>query len=99
MITEIVTFPIPEGMSRDEVVALYEKSVPGWKANPDLLRKNYLYDPKTGKGGGVYTWKTIEAAQEGHGPAFRTRIRDTFGADPEFAYFDTPIVIDNEHGN
>lgn len=98
MITEIVTFAIPDGMTREEVVALYEKSVPGWKANPDLLRKNFLYDPVGGTGGGVYTWKTMEAAREGHGEAFRTRIRDVFGADPEFAYFDTPIVIDNEHG-
>lgn len=98
MITEIVTFPIPTGMTREEVVELYENSVPGWKANPDLLRKNFLYDPAGGKGGGVYTWKTIEAAKEGHGEAFRARIRDCFGADPEFAYFETPIVIDNEHG-
>lgn len=98
MITEIVTFTIPAGMSREAVVALYEKSVPTWKANPDLLRKNYLYDPDGGKGGGIYTWKTLAAAQAGHGEAFRARIRETFGADPEFAYFDTPIVVDNEHG-
>ena len=98
MITEIVTFPIPDGMTREDVIARYDQSVPGWKANPDLLRKNYLYDAEAGKGGGVYTWKSIEAAKEGHGEAFRTRIRETFGADPDFAYYDTPIVIDNEHG-
>ena len=98
MITEIVTFPIPDGMTREDVIARYEQSVHGWKANPDLLRKNYLYDAETGKGGGVYTWKSIEAAKEGHGEAFRARIRETFGADPDFAYYDTPIVIDNEHG-
>ena len=98
MITEIVTFSIPAGMSRDEVIALYEKSVPTWEANPDLLRKNYLYDAEGGKGGGIYTWKSLAAAHEGHGETFRARIRDSFGTDPEFAYFDTPIVIDNEHG-
>ena len=98
MITEIVTFPIPDGMTREEVVALYEKSVPGWKANRDLLRKNYLYGAGAGQGGGIYTWKTIEAAKQGHGPAFLARIRETFGAEPSFAYYETPIVIDNEHG-
>ena len=97
MITEIVTFRIPAGMSPDEVLALYEKSVPVWQANPHLLRKNYLYDPQANTGGGVYTWKTKEAALEGHGEAFKARIRETFGCEPEFAYFETPIVVDNEH--
>lgn len=97
MITEIVTFPIPAGMTRDEVIALYERSVPIWKANPDLLRKNYLYDAEAGTGGGIYTWKTLEAAHQGHDAAFRARIRETFGGEAEFAYFDTPIVVDNEH--
>jgi len=98
MITEIVTFPIPEGMSRDEVIALYEASAPVWRANPDLIRKNYLYAPERGQGGGVYTWKTMDAARRGHDAAFRQRIRETFGAEPDFAYFETPVVVDNEHG-
>ena len=98
MITELVTFPIPAGMTREEVVALYEKSIPVWKANSSLLRKNYLYDPENGLGGGVYTWKTLDAAKEGHDAAFRERIAETFGAEPEFAYFETLIVVDNEHG-
>ena len=98
MITEIVTFPLPADLGRDEVRALYEASAPIWQANPDLLRKNYLHDPVSGKGGGVYTWKTIEAAKAAHGEEFRTRIREKFGADPEFAYFETPLLIENEHG-
>jgi hypothetical protein len=98
MITEIVTFAIPPGMSRDEVVALYEKSAPGWRANPELIRKNYLYDPGNNRGGGVYMWKTLAAAKEGHGAAFRERIAASFGSAPEFQYYETPIVIDNEHG-
>jgi len=98
MITEIVTFAIPPGMSRDEVVALYEKSAPGWRANPDLIRKNYLYDAENGRGGGVYTWKTLEVAKEGHGAAFVERIAASFGSAPAFQYYETPIGIDNEHG-
>lgn len=98
MITEIVSFHIPEHMTREDVVALYESTVAGWKANPDLLRKNYLYDPASSTGGGVYTWKSIEAAKESHGEAFCARISDIFGAPPEFAYFETPVLIENEHG-
>ena len=39
MITEIVLFRIPEGMSREDAIAKYRLSVPGWRANPDLVRK------------------------------------------------------------
>ena len=52
MITEIVTFPIPDGMTRAQVIANFKATVPGWSANPDLIRKNYLYDPEGGRGGG-----------------------------------------------
>jgi hypothetical protein len=34
MITEVVIFPIPEDMTREQVISLYEKSVPTWRANP-----------------------------------------------------------------
>lgn len=42
MITEIIVFDLPEGMTREEVVANYRRSAPDWRANPDLIRKNYL---------------------------------------------------------
>ena len=31
MITEIITFDIPDGMTRDEVIANYRRSAPVWK--------------------------------------------------------------------
>lgn len=95
MITEIVLFRLPEGMSREDALAKYRLSVPTWQANPDLIQKAYLFDAGSRRGGGVYLWKNIEAAKRGHGPAFQERIRSTYGAEPEFQYFETPIVIDN----
>ena len=44
MITEVVTFKLPAGTSREEVIANFEKTAPTWRANPDLIRKNYLFD-------------------------------------------------------
>ena len=40
MITEIVKFAIPEGMSGEDVIAGFEATADSWKANPDLIRKN-----------------------------------------------------------
>jgi hypothetical protein len=54
MITEIVTFSIPEGMTREEVISGFEGNAGNWKANPDLIRKNYLVDIDSRTAGGVY---------------------------------------------
>ena len=95
MITEIVLFRLPEGMSREDAIAKYRLSVPAWQANPDLIRKAFLIDETSRRGGGVYHWKNIEAAKLGHGAEFKKRIQSTYGCEPEFQYFETPIVIDN----
>lgn len=95
MITEIVTFAIPEGMSRERVLALFAESAEIWRGHPRLYRKTYLYDPERGIAGGVYTWKSLEDAREAHGAAFLERVRQSFGSEPEFSYFETPIVVDN----
>ena len=95
MITEIVLWRMPDGINYAEAVAKYRSSIPIWRANPDLHHKAFLFDEATRRGGGVYLWKSIEAAKQAHGPAFIERIRSIFGAVPEFQYFETPIVIDN----
>src|SRR6516162_7369720 len=68
MITEIVLFNLPDGMSREDAIAKYRLSVPGWRANQDLIRKTFLFDETSRQGGAVYNWKSIEAAKLGHGP-------------------------------
>ena len=57
MITEIVTFKLPEGMTHDDVVANFGKTAPNWGANPDLIRKNYLVDANNGLAG--YKWTPV----------------------------------------
>ena len=44
MISEIITFKLRPGMTRAEVVATYRKTSSMWRANPDCIRKCYLYD-------------------------------------------------------
>ena len=95
MITEIVLWHLPEGMGRDDIIAKYRASVPTWQGKADLIHKAFLFGEQSRRVGGVYLWKNIEAAKEAHGPAFQDRIQATFGATPEFQYFETSIVIDN----
>ena len=96
MITEVVLWRLPDGMSKAEVTAKFRASVPAWQNQAELMHKAFLFDETTRRVGGVYVWKTIEAAKEAHGPTFKERIRTNFGATPEFQYFETPIVIDNQ---
>jgi hypothetical protein len=99
MITEIVTFTVPNNMTRDEVVANYRRSAPGWRANPDLIRKNYLYDAETRQAGGVYLWRTMAAARRARDAAWLDRMRRTYGCEPVVQYFETPLVADNAIGD
>ncbi len=98
MITEIITFAIPDGMTRDDVVANYRRSAPTWRANPDLIRKNYLFDAETRRAGGVYLWRSMEAARRARDADWLERVRRTYGSEPTVQYFETPLVADNALG-
>jgi hypothetical protein len=97
VITEVITFKLRAGMTREDVVAIYRKTAPIWRANPECIRKCYLYDGERGLGGGAYLWKSIDAAKLAHGDAWRTMINDLYGSEDEISivYFETPVVADN----
>jgi hypothetical protein len=98
MITELVLFDLPKGMTREQVVDAFRRSAPKWRANPDLIRKNYLYDSAARRGGGAYLWPDRAAAQRAHDGEWRAMIERTFGSPPIIQYFETPVVVDNRLG-
>jgi hypothetical protein len=97
MITVVVNFPLPEGMSLDEFKSRMIKSVPRYQTIPGLVRKNYLYDGKHHVGGGAYTFDTRAQAEECFSEEFVKAVSAAYGK-PEIRYFETPILVDNEHG-
>ena len=98
MITEIVTFKLPDGTTREDVISSMEKSAPTWSANPDLIRKNYLFDADKGIAGGVYLWQEKAHAEKWHGAEFRKKVKEIYGSEPESQFFETPIIVDNLAG-
>jgi hypothetical protein len=98
MVTEVVTFKLPDAMTRAQVVAAFRKSVSAWRGNPDLIRKQFLFDETRKLGGGVYLWRSLEDSKRWHGDEYRKRIRETYGSDPSFTYYETPIALDNPSG-
>lgn len=93
MITEIVLFDLPKGTTREQAIATFRESAPKWQEPAELVRKYYLFDGF--QAGGVYLWKSKDAARKWHGDAFRQRIRAVFGSEPTFTYYETPVIVDN----
>jgi hypothetical protein len=98
MITEYVLFDLPAGMSRKDVVRGMREVAHHWRANAELIRKTFVYDPNTSQAGALYLWPSREAAERAHDDAWRKRIRDTYGSEPVIRCFETPLVVDNALG-
>ena len=92
MITEYVLFSLPEGISRDEVVAAMREVAPRWRSEADLIRKTFVYDAAAHQTGAFYLWKNLASAQAAHG------VRAKYGSEPRIVYFETPLVVDNALG-
>ena len=99
MITVIVYFKLPEGITREEIIPKFEQTTQKWLDNQDLIRKNYLIDLDKGIAGGVYLWKEKMHAKIWLGAEFRKMVKDNYGEEPTFQFFETPIVVDNITGD
>jgi len=95
VITAIVNFALPEGMTPDKAREMFEASAPRYETIPGLVRKYYLCDADARVGGGVYLWKNRESADALYEGGWRETIRERFGSDPEISWFDTPVIVDN----
>ena len=94
MITAVVRFRLPEGTTRDDAKAMFEKSAPNYRGVPGLVRKYYLYgDDRTG--GGVYLWNSREAAERFYSEAWRITIAQRYHAQPEISFYDTAVIVEN----
>ena len=98
MITVIVYFKLPDGITREETISKFMQSTQKWSDNQDLIHKNYLIDLDRGIAGGVYLWKEKMHAEIWLGAEFRKMIKDNYGDEPTLQFFETPIVVDNIAG-
>ena len=99
MITVIVYFKLPVGVTREEIISKFEQNAQKWRDNQDLIRKNYLIDLDRGIAGGVYLWKEKMHADIWLGAEFRKMIKVNYGEEPTFHFFETPFVVDNIAGD
>jgi heme-degrading monooxygenase HmoA len=94
MITEIVSFKIPAGMSRDAVLKDAKQTLDRWRGFPGLVRKTYLMaDAETCVG--IYMWETKDHARAGHDADWFEKAEERWGNRPTVTYCDTLMVLDN----
>lgn len=94
MVTELVFFDMPKGCTRARALELYRGTAGKWLANPDLVQKYYYFDEEKGVGGGVYIWRSREAAERWHGEDYRQAIRAHYGSEPKIQILDALIHLD-----
>ena len=98
-ITAIVRFTLPEGKTREEAVAAFEKSAPLYRDVQGLTRKYYLVSEDGRAGGGVYLFESRADADRLYDDAWRAGLRERLGVEPRVEYFDSPVIVDNETGS
>src|SRR5262249_49740540 len=98
MITAVVTFKLPPEMSREKWQENIKQVSTRFQNVPGLIRKQFLYSDK-GVGGGVYLWETREAAENCYykSPWGENVRKVSGGNEPEIAWFETGVVVDNEN--
>ena len=98
MIIAVVQIPM-QRRPKDAAIAAQTKSAPTYRALADrgLLRKDYLNGDAGG--GGVYYWKSREAAEAWYTTEWFAQAEKTFRARPVVTYYETYLTVDNEKGD
>ena len=97
MITVIVYFKLTDGMTREEIIPKFEQT-----AQNGMIIK--IWFSKTisltliGELLGEYLWKEKMHAEIWLGAEFRKMVKENYGEEPTFQFFETPIIVDNITG-
>ncbi len=97
MVTVIVQFKVGDAKV-EALKEIFAASVPKYQQVPGLLRKYYLLSDDGDTAGGVYLWKSRADAEALYTPEWKQMIKEKYGAEPDLRYFESPVILDNQHG-
>lgn len=95
MVTAIVQFKLPAPLSEDKAKETFSSTAPRYQEVDGLIRKYYLLSEDGGVAGGVYLWKSREAAERLYTKEWKNFVKEKYGAYPSVMYFRSPVVVDN----
>ena len=97
LITVVTRFPLPAGVSAEEIRAGFEQLVPTFRNVPGLVRKQFLRSKDCRTIGGVYLWNDEPAARAFMNERVAPMIREKFHVDPTMEFFDSPVIVENSN--
>jgi hypothetical protein len=95
MVVVIVTHRAPK-LEPGALRALLEATAPSYREVPGLRRKYFIGNGETA--GGVYEWEDRRSAERWFDEAWRARMRDRYGIDPQVDFYEAPALVDNVTG-
>ena len=95
MITALVQIKLPEPMTKEKAQDVFAGTAPKYREVKGLIRKYYLLSEDRATTGGVYLWKSREAAERLYTDDWKTFIMQKYGTKPSVTYFDSPVIVDN----
>ena len=95
MITALIQIKLPEPMAKDKAQDVFAGTAPKYREVKGLIRKYYLLSEDGATAGGVFLWKSREAAEQLYADDWKTFILQKYGTKPSVTYFDSPVIVDN----
>ena len=95
MITALIQIKLAEPMALDKAQAVFAETAPKYREVTGLIRKYYLLSEDGETAGGVYLWKSREAAEQLYTDDWQAFIMQKYGTKPSVTYFASPVIVDN----
>ena len=98
MITAVVQFDLPVEIDRQKALETFKEISPLYQKMGGLIQKYFCFSEE-GRGAGIYIWETREAAENIYfGGAWRERIMELYGVEPEIQFYEMLLTVDNAAG-
>src|ERR1700761_6094529 len=94
MITVITRFPLPAGVTADQVRVAFDEAAPKFRNVPGLVRKQFLCSKDCRTAGGVYLWNDEPAARAFMTERVAPMIREKFKEEPAIEFYDSPVIVE-----
>ena len=95
MITVVVKFKISDTLTSKILKEKFIETSAMYQKVDGLLRKNYIADIENKYAGGVYTFVSMKSAKNWFDEDRIEWITQRFSK-PEVAYYESPVIVDNE---
>lgn len=95
LITVITRFPLPAGLTAEQIRAAFDEAAPRFRNVPGLVRKQFLRSKDCGTAGGVYLWNDEDAARAFMSERVAPMIREKFRVEPTIEFYDSPVMVEN----